>query len=100
MHLLSFPISLELKGRTLTATFTDAPAMMQVGLWASGRAGDPCGYTHLATCTGRRRKKHLLDSLAAEVDMQDTDVSCHAPNGVITPLFYIIWFKYILHLNV
>lgn len=31
MHLLSFPISLELKGRTLTATFTEAPAISQVG---------------------------------------------------------------------
>ena len=50
MHLLSFPISLELKGRTLTATFTDAPAMMQVAVRASGTAGDLCGYTdtHLA----------------------------------------------------
>lgn len=27
MHLLSFDISLELKGRTRTATFTEAPAM-------------------------------------------------------------------------
>lgn len=29
IHLHSFPISLELKGRTLTATFTEAPAMAQ-----------------------------------------------------------------------
>lgn len=29
MHLLSLLISLELKGRTLTATFTEAPAMVQ-----------------------------------------------------------------------
>lgn len=31
MHLLSFPISLELKGRTLTATLTEAVAMVPVG---------------------------------------------------------------------
>lgn len=43
MHLLSFAISLELKGRTLTATFTEAPAMMEVGVLVSGRAGDLCG---------------------------------------------------------
>lgn len=50
MHLLSFPISLELKGRTLTATFTEAAAMLQVGVWAGGRAEDLRGYTdtHLA----------------------------------------------------
>lgn len=30
MHLLSLPISLELKGRTLTATLTEAPAILQV----------------------------------------------------------------------
>lgn len=50
MHLLSFPISLELKGRTLTATFTEAVAMLQAGVWASRRAGYLCGYTdtHLA----------------------------------------------------
>lgn len=46
MHLLSFPISLELKGRTLTATLTEAPAMMQVGAWASRRADDLCGHTN------------------------------------------------------
>ena len=40
MHLLSFPISLELKGRTLTATFTEAPAMLLVGVWARRRADD------------------------------------------------------------
>lgn len=45
MHLLSFPISLELKGRTLTATFTEAPAMLQVGVGVSEGAGDLCGYT-------------------------------------------------------
>lgn len=55
MHLLSFPISLELKGRTLTATFTEAPAMLQVGVWVSGRrAEDLCGYTDTpGTWTGR-----------------------------------------------
>ena len=40
MHLLSFPISLELKGRTLTATFTEAPAMLLVGVWARRRGDD------------------------------------------------------------
>lgn len=46
MHLLSFPISLELKGRTLTATLTEAPAMMRVGAKGSRRAEDLCGYRH------------------------------------------------------
>lgn len=50
MHLLSFAISLELKGRTLTATFTEAPAMLAVGVGVSEGAENLCGYTdtHLA----------------------------------------------------
>lgn len=38
MHLLSFAISLELKGRTLTATFTDAPAMLLMAVGVGGSA--------------------------------------------------------------
>lgn len=40
MHLLSIPVSLELKGRTLTATLTEAPAMSTVGVRMCRRAGD------------------------------------------------------------
>lgn len=55
MHLLSFPISLELKGRTLTATLTDAPAMMQVGSWEGARAGDL--WRHKCTTTSWSRSR-------------------------------------------
>lgn len=45
MHLLSIPVSLELKGLTLTATLTEAPAMLKGSTGVSRRAEDQ--NTHL-----------------------------------------------------
>lgn len=66
MHLLSFPISLELKGRTLTATFTEAPAMMQESVLVSGRARDVCGYTDTRLAPAQMTGNHCINKSRTE----------------------------------
>lgn len=61
MHLLSFPISLELKGRTLTATFTEAPAMSQVGARVSDGAEDLCVDTETRRAPAQVEISQLTD---------------------------------------
>lgn len=57
MHLLSIPVSLELKGRTLTATLTEAPAMSTVIARMCRWAGDL--KTHLEPAKGREKSIKL-----------------------------------------